>query len=79
MQSVFEISVKILSVTEQVHHLTREIPTDLDEVLYQFIRQMFSPCDRIGWYRDMEFLSACPILLYKKEMVVLIQLLRKPS
>ena len=29
--------------------------------------------------RDMEFLSACPILICRKERVVLIQLLKKPS
>ena len=65
---------KILSVIEQIHHLTTKIPTDLDEAL-QYISSFdrcCSPCDRIDGYRDMEFLSACPILLCRKETAVLV-------
>jgi len=56
-----------------------KIPTDLDEVYVSSFDRCFSPCDRIGGYRDMEFLLACPILLCRKERVVLIQLFKKPS
>jgi len=64
---------------EQIHRLMTKIPTDLDEALCQFIRQMLFAMRRIGEYRDMEFLSSYPILLCRKERIVLIQLLKKPS
>ena len=48
---------KILSVIEQIHHLTTKIPTDLDEAL-QYVSSFdrcCSPCNRIGWYRYSGF------------------------
>jgi len=56
-----------------------KIPTDLDEALCQFIRQMLFAMRQNWWVQGYEFLSACPILLCRKEKVVFIQLFKKPS
>jgi len=56
-----------------------KIPTELDEAYVSSFAGCYSPCDRTGGKRYIDFLSAYPISLCRKERVVLIQLLKKPS
>jgi len=36
-------------VSEQIHSVTKKLPTDLDEALCQFIQQMLSAMRRNWW------------------------------
>jgi len=53
MQSVFEM-FKILLVEERIHRLTTKIPTNLDEALRQFIRQMLFVMRQNWWVQRHE-------------------------
>ena len=57
---------KILSVLEQIHRLTTEIPTDLDEALCQFNWQMLFAMWQNGWVQTYGVFVSLPYFTLRK-------------
>ena len=62
----FSNQCKILSVIEQIHRLTTKIPTNLDEALCQFIRQMLFAMRQNWWVQRYGVFVSMPNFTLQK-------------